>query len=333
MRKFSGSILAAAAMSALFAAGHPLQAVAGPAVDDCDRLVRVPGDYRAPAGEKRLTMQAAVGPDAAAACRKAVAEESDNPRVMLQLAFALLYPTAVYFPDRTEEPPAEAWTYLSRAADREYPGAMFVMAQLVETGRFPQVDNPGIAWRMALSMYRKAAAGGNPAAMLRLAAEYSSFGGGLLRGGETGSDRDELNKSMEWANKAIDAGHPRAEIILARIVLVADAATDAERETATAALTRQMNAGDCDAYWALGSHLFKRGEPVSHGGKQTANPEALRLIRIAADGGHVTALRLMAGLYGPNGVYAPDPAEVEAWTKKAQAAQASGQATGTACKG
>jgi len=333
MRKVSGSILAAAAMSAILFAGHPLQAVAGPALDDCDRLVSVPGDYSASNGEKRLTMQAIVEPEAVASCRKAIAEEPENPRVMTQLAFALLYPTDLYFPDRKEQPPAEAWTYLSRAADKEYPGAMFLMAQLVETGRFPQVDNPGVAWRMALSMYRKAAAGGNPAAMLRLAAEYSSFGGGLLRGGETGSDRDELDRSMDWANKAIAAGHPRAEMILARIILVADAATDAERDAATAALTRQMNAGDCDAYWALGSHLFKRGEPVSHGGKQTANPEALRLIRIAADGGHVTALRLMAGLYGPNGVYEPDPAEVEAWTKKAQAAQASGQAVGKDCKG
>ncbi len=334
MRKIIRMAMATAMVSAVsLAAVSPGMAAAEPALDACNRLVRVPGDYGTAAGEKRLTMQAAVGPDAVAACRKAVAEDPENPRAMLQLAFALLYPTALYFPDRKEAPPEEGWSYLSRAADREYPAAMFLMAQLVEGGRFPGVDNAGIAWRMALSLYRKAAAAGNPAAMLRLAGEYSSFGGGLLRGGETGADRDELVQAMDWGNKAIAAGHPRAEIILARIVLAGSAATDKERDTAMTTLTQHMNAGDCDAFWAMGSYLFKRGEPASYGGKLTVNPEALRLIRIAADGGHVTALRLMAGLYGPNGVYKPDPREAEAWMKKAREAQASGQPGGKDCKG
>jgi len=325
---------AAATVSAVLLAGLlPGAAVAGPALDDCNRLVSVPGDYGPAAGEKRLTMQATVGPEAVAACRKAVAEDPENPRAMLQLAFALLYPTALYFPDSKEKPPEEGWSYLSRAADREYPGAMFLMAQLVESGRFPGLDNAGIAWRMALSLYRKAAARGNPAAMLRLAGEYSTFGGGLLRGGEIGTDRDELVQAMDWAKKAIAAGHPRAKIILARIVLGGTAATDAERDTATTTLTQLMNTGDCDAYWAMGSYLFKRGEPAAFGGKQTANPEALRLIRIAADGGHYTALRLMAGLYGPNGVYKPDPAQADAWMKKAGEAKASGRTGGKDCKG
>jgi len=305
---------------------------AEPALDDCDRLVKAPGDY----GRAELpgvSLLSMTRPEAVAACRKAVADDPKNPRAMLQLAFALLYPTALYFPDRKNEPPEEAWTWLSRAADAEYPGAMFLMAQMVERGYFPGMDNAGIAWRMALSLYRKAAERGNPGAMLRLASEYSTFGFGFLRGGKTGDPRAEIVQAMDWAKKAIATGHPRAEIVFAQIVLADAPVTPEERDEAMAILVRRMSAGDCDAFWAMGSHLLYRGDTAPQGGAQPANPEGLRLLRIAADGGHVTARRMMARFYGPDGVFKPDPAEAAAWLKKAREAQMSGQATGKDCRG
>jgi TPR repeat protein len=334
MRKIIGSAAATAMASVLLVAGPQAPAATSePALDACARMVRVPGEYGRERPEAKGPGQAVVEPDAVAACRKALDADPESPRAMLLLAFAILYPTSLYFPDRKEEPPQEAWSLLSRSAEREHPSAMFVMAQIVESGRFPGMDNAGVAWRMALQLYRKAAAGGNPAAMLRLAGEYSAFGGGMLRGGQTGSDREELVTAMDWANKAVAAGHPRAEILLARIVLASAAATEDEQHAATSGLSRRMDGGDCEAFWALGTHLFKRGEQKSQGGAQAANPEALRLIRVAADHGHYGASRLMAALYGPDGVYKPDPAEAQAWTKKAQDARTSGQTTGQGCKG
>jgi TPR repeat protein len=324
-------ISAALAAALLFVVQPHGATAAEPALHDCDRLVKAPGDYDRP----ELTEASPLSmtrPEAVAACRSAVAEDPENPRYLLQLAFALLYPTALYFPDRKEEPPKEAWTWLSRAADAEYPGAMFLMAQMVERGYFPGADNPAVAWRMAFSLYRKAAERGNPAAMLRLASEYSSFGFGFLRGGKTGEPRAEIVQAMDWAKKAVAAGHPRAEIVFAQIVLEGNPVTPEERDAAMAVLTRRMEAGDCDAFWAMGSHLLKRGDPQPQGGAQTANPEALRLLRIAADGGHFTARRMMAGFYGPEGVFKPDPAQAEAWMKKAREAQASGHASGKGCK-
>ena len=334
MEKFIRNGIGVAMASAVLLMAHLQGAAAAtePALHECDRLVKVPGDYGRPARAEASPLSM-TRPEAVAACRKAVADDPENPRYMLQLAFALLYPTSLYFPDRKEEPPPEAWTNLGRAADRDYPGALFLMAQMIEAGRFPGVDNPGVAWRMALSRYRKAAEGGNPAAMLRLAAEYSTLGGGLLRGGNTGTPREEVAQAMAWANKAIAAGHPRADIVLARIVLEGGPVTPEERDGAMAVLSRRMAAGDCDAYWTLGSHLLQRGDPRPHGGKQPANPEALRLLRIAADGGHYTARRMMAGFYGPDGVFEPDPAQAAAWIEKAREARASGQASGKGCRG
>jgi TPR repeat protein len=260
-----------------------------------------------------------------------VAEVPDNPRFALQLAFVLLYPTSLYFPKQKEGPPDEAWTYLDKAAAQKYPGALFFKAHIVESGRFPGMKTAETALPLALALYREAAELGNPAAMVRLAREYSVAGGGKLRRGDTGSIESDMDTAMGWARKAIDAGHPRGEVIYANLVLTGGPVRDEDRADAIARLERRMGEGDCDAYWALGSYKFNKGDKQSMGGPVAANPEALRLLRTAAEGGHYAAQRMMAGFYGPDGVFEEDPVQSRYWLQKAKRSQVSGAATGKDC--
>lgn len=326
LRAGGGAIVTAALLLGLPQAAG----AAAAAVHDCDRLVKAPGDYGNPVKAHKSTM-AMTSPEAVAACRRAVADEPENPRFMLQLAFVLLYPTSLYFPNRTEGPPAEGWSYLDKASERKYPGALFFKAHIVESGRFPGMKTADTALPFALALYREAADLGSPAAMVRLAREYSVAGGGKLRRGETGSVESDMDTAMDWARKAIDAGHPRGEVIYANLVLTGGPVRDADRADAVARLKRRMGEGDCDAYWALGSYKFNKGDKQSMGGPVAANPEALRLLRTAAEGGHYAAQRMMAGFYGPDGVFEEDPVQSRYWLQKAKRSQVSGAATGKDC--
>ena len=323
-RLSAGTMIAAISLLAGIPAG-----AADTALNDCDRLVKVPGDYGHPS-DAHIPITSMTTPEAAAACRKAIEAAPDTPRYELQLAFVLLYPTSLYFPNRTA-PPAEGWTYLDKAAAEKYPGALFFKAHIVESGRFPELKTVETALPVALALYEESAELGNPAAMVRLAREYSVAGGGKLRRGKTGSVESDMDTAMAWALKAIEAGHPRGEVIYANLVLTGGPVRDEDRADAIARLERRMGEGDCDAYWALGSYKFNKGEQTSLGGPVAANPDAVRLLRTAAEGGHYAAQRMMAGFYGPDGVFEADPVESRIWMEKAKAAQVSGSATGKDC--
>jgi len=118
-----------------------------------------------------------------------------------------------------------AWEHLERAARREEPSALGVMALAYESGRVGREANQ----LDALRMYRRAALAGNAGAMRRL-------GGAYLRG-ELGLPK-RIRRAEAWLLSAALFGNSRAAVELAELYLSGTSGVDGRAEEGYAVIQK-----------------------------------------------------------------------------------------------
>ena len=176
---------AAAARNAVAArpSGDPV-VVARPTTNatECDRLAAAPDDPRRPAGISGVAMAKIDFGKAIPACKGALSASPGEPRLMTQLARAML---------RSGTSSDEAIQLLRRAADQGEVAAMtnLAVASIYGLGG-PRDDVAGVGW------YKKAADAGSAAAMW-------NYGAALAAG--RGTRRDE-GQAFSWFKKSAEAG-------------------------------------------------------------------------------------------------------------------------------
>ena len=168
-----------ACLTLCFALTIATEAEAAP-VTDCDRLAADPWDARRVAEPKALT--AANAAEAVAACRKALEDEPDEPRLKLQLGRALLFQG---FPIKALDP-------LTQAADSGYAAAEFYLGFAYESEGWDGHDKAA-----ARRHYEKGAELGHAQAQHNLA---------LALIAEEQGDGSKVRAALPWLERASAQG-------------------------------------------------------------------------------------------------------------------------------
>lgn len=226
-------------------------------VYECDRLASFDGDMERVAPWvplNRIDKARAV-----AACKKAVEQEPQNPRLLLQLGYLLIL----------NGNKAAGRDYLQRAANMKYAAAEYLLGVWIEDKTLPRdnLSDPE-------TLFERSAARGNPFAMYNLALHALGK-----------PDREE---AVKWAKKAAANGLPEGEFNLAYVILQSRP-IGKETEWATAVMEREIAAGNLQANFTLALILWNEGPRVLKGRLGYVNERAYELMKSAADKGYAPA--------------------------------------------
>lgn len=231
------------------------------AVDECNRLTAYPDDlhYKG-AGPK--TLDQIPLPEALDACRRALEQEPDNPRIIFQYGRALM----------ADDKNAEGETWIRKSAESLYPHALFTIGILEQGGIPPNMVK-------AAESYRKAAELDHPVSMVML--------GYLLQNG-LGVSPDAV-EALAWYRRAAEMGNANGQtevgIVYWAGLGVLQNSVEAARWFALAA-DRDPQAG-----YYLGS-MYLTGDGVA---KDSAM--AFQLLRSAAEHGNKEASGALGACY------------------------------------
>lgn len=249
---------------------------------ECDRLTASGFDGKRKASSVPLSRIRST--DAISACRNAVRRNPDKPRLQFQLGRAF-YANKQY---------DDALPLFRRAAEREYPVAMYRLGKMHQRGIGLTKD-----YRLSVSWFRRGAEAGNAAAMNDLGWMYER-GRGVAK-----DDRE----AARWYRKAAEKGHIKAMYYLGRRY-ASGRGVDKDDAESMRWYRRAANKGYADAFYSVG-WMYEKGRSVGQD-----HAEAVRWYRKAAAKGASSAMNAMGRHYLNGEGVAKDAAEALKWFRK-----------------
>ncbi len=162
-------------------------------VTECDRLAAYGQDYdrkAPPVGDSKVY----IVDKAEDACREALREHPDQPRILFQLSRAL-------FLRQLPKPTEEVHRYLRKAANLGYPAAQYFLYRLYESEYLDSGDSSE-----PMRLLREAASAGHQDAQVGLAGKLDSF-----------ENKSNIEEAIDWYRLSADQGNSYANFTLAII--------------------------------------------------------------------------------------------------------------------
>ena len=260
---------------------------AASAVADCDRLAGLPRDPGLTPGVAGVDFQDIDPVPALAACRAAIAEQADDPRVAFELGRAI---------SKSGGSDADALALYRKAAAAGHAGAMHNLGIAYETGK--GVDR-NLA--TALDWFRKSANGGDTAAMVRMGFAYKNGEGVPL----------DYVQALQWFRKAADGG---AAAGMTDVGLAYQSGRGVAKNPIEAVAWFRKAAA---ANGAGGMNLL--GLAYLHGAGVPRDPaEAVKWFQQSAAAGNREAMLNLGKSYADGVGVARDKAQAELWLQRAQ---------------
>jgi len=215
-------------------ADQPARAPAKPAtVTECDRLAADPQDQdKVAPGVPKKKIDA---PAAIKACRHAVAEQPDQPRLLYQLARALIYGDR-FNTDDIED--SEVVRILNHAAESGYPAAQLLVGLWLLKDGTDEKRTTAIRW------VERAADTGNVIAQIWLGDHFSRP---KARGGS-------FERAVTWYQRAHDQGNAEATVLLGTLLYQDDRSDQPNRRRGLRFLRTAANGGNLTARTFLATY-------------------------------------------------------------------------------
>lgn len=226
----------------------------------CDTLSASPHDKKSTADSVSYEELRSFADDAIAACRIALENAPDNPRIQYQLGRALL----------ASGNNEDAVKWISTSANQGYPVAMNAYAVLLNHGRGTQKDI-----KKAVQLISQAAELGNVPAMANMGALYSNIAGNNVSG------LVDRTTSQKWLHMAAAENDPLAMARLGWNYGMGDGGVTADKTLAYQFIDRALAVKEESAYYIAivvagsGFHDAAKAEQFENLSKESKNRLAL----------------------------------------------------------